>query len=354
MLNLKESGVLNIFKKILRWSILALAIEFAVFFYIDRFYLKEIKTFNVKTVDLKKPKIKKVQDVSIPSNAKNICVSYDGKYAAYILDGEVTVIDRVTGKFIYVTLASSTMATKLEWLPDRNRMYIVEKGNTYVKFSSYDAAKNENIQWGDDNGKDIIINLASPRYEVKDFVFSVNNNSAYVNIGGASRSMIYRIGIQKEVTKVKDLYDKIGSIGMTQLDDDRLIYEDLSLKYLYVEGYTTKFKDSTIQDPCFLSTDFDNVVYIGSRSGGKINKIFYGNLEDPLRSWESVALPSLANKEDIYVTSDGTIYYDDALNGKVTDLKTNKSSTYDGQLIKIYSNGIATLDGNTLKDTKLN
>ena len=77
--------------KIVKWSILALVIELAGFFYVNNFYLAGITSFNIKSVDLKKVEVKKKIDAKIPEEAKSISVSYDGKFVAYILNNGVKV-----------------------------------------------------------------------------------------------------------------------------------------------------------------------------------------------------------------------------------------------------------------------
>ena len=353
MLHLKESDFLKTLKKLIKWSILALVIELSGFFYVDRVYLAEIKTFHVKQVELKKVEVKKTVNVDIPENAKNISVSYDGKYASYILDGGVTVINRETGKLSYISLFSGTQATYTKWLTDRNRMYISQKGEGFVKISSYDAAKDENIQWSDEKGKDIRINTSNSKYDVKELTFSVFNNAFYANVGSSTRSIIYRSDAMKDIKQYKDLYTKVGQIGMTQLED-RFIYEDASKKQLYIEGFPNIFKDKIISNPCFLGCDSEDVVCLGGRTGDLVNKVYYGELKNPISSWASIPLQTSVSKEKIIVTKDGDIYLNDDLNGSILNLKTNKISNYEGQLVGVHKNGIASIDGSSLKENKIN
>lgn len=340
-------------KKIIKWSILALVIELIGFFYVDRFYLAGITNFNIVNVPLKKVEAKKKLDVQIPEEAKSIAISYDGKFVAYILNGGVKVVNRESGKDASAKLFQGTKATNLNWLPDRDRMYIAEKGSNFIKFSSYDALKDENIQWNDNHGKDVRIVLSSSQYEVKDLALSVNTNVTYVNVGNSSRSIIYRFNAMSQLSKEKEYFSKLGRIGVMQLED-RFIYEDISKKQLFIEGYANIFKDKILNNPCFLGADFDDIAYLGSRSGDKITKIYYGLLKTPIRSWKSITLSTSVTKENISISIDGNIYQNNALNGKIINLKTNKSSDYNGKLIAVYKNGIVSMENNTLKENKLN
>ena len=339
--------------KVIKWSVLALAIEMVGFFYIDRYYLAGITSFNVKKVELKKAEIKKKVDVEMPEEAKSISISYDGKFVAYIINGEVKVIERESLKDVSVKLFQGTKAANLNWLPDRNIMYISEKGNNYVKFSSYDALKDENIQWIDDQSKDVKIVLPSSQYEVKDLAFSVNTSVTYVRIASSSKSLIYRFNIMTQLKKQKEYYFKMGKIGVMQLED-RFIYEDISNKQLQVEGYGNISRNKLLTNPCFLGADFEDIAYLGSRNGDKITKIYYGLLKNYISTWESIDLPTSTLRENISISIDVDIFVNDKLNGKVINLKTSKSSDYSGKLIAVYKDGIVSLDGNTLKENKLN
>ena len=339
--------------KIIKWSILALVIELAGFFYVDRFYLAGITSFNMKNVELKKVEVKKKLDVQIPQKAKAISISYDGKFASYILNGGVKVVNRESGNETSVKLFQGTKATNLIWLPDRNIMHIAEKGNNFVKFSAYDAFKDVNTQWNDEKLKEIKISLPNSQYEVKDLALSVNTNVRYISVGNSSRSIIYRVDIMNTLTKQKEYFSKIGRIGIMQLED-RFIYEDLSKKQLYIEGYPNIFKDKILNNPCFLGADFDDMAYLGSRNGDKVTKIYYGLLKTPIRNWKSITLPTGVTRENISISIDGDIYINNALVGNIINLKTNKKSDYSGKLIAVYKDGIVSMEDNTLKENKLN
>ncbi|MBC8062078.1 MAG: hypothetical protein H7Y18_15610 [Clostridiaceae bacterium] len=339
--------------KIIKWSILALVIEIAGFFYVDRFYLAGITSFNIKKVELKNVEVKKKVDVEIPVEAKSISISFDGKFVAYILDDGINVVNRESGKKVSVKIPQDTKATFFSWLPDRDRMYIAEKGSNFVKFSSYDALKDDNIQWATSNSKDVKIALTNSKYEVKDLTFSVNTNVQYVSIGNSGKSIIYRFNAMHENTKEKEFSFKLGKIGVMQLED-RLIYEDISKKQMYIEGFNNIFKDKILSNPCFLGADFDDIAYLGSRTGDKVTKIYYGPLKTPISSWKSINLPTGVTRENISISIDGDIYENMLLNGQIINLKTNKSSDYTGKFVAIYKNGIVSMDGNTLKENKLN
>jgi len=343
---------LKLFSKIIKWSILALVIELAGFFYVDKFYLAGITSFNIKQVELKKVEAKKKLDVPVPEGATSVSVSYDGKYVAYILDEGINVVNRESGKNISVKLAQYTKATTFSWLPDRDRMYIAEKGTNYVKFSSYDAVKDNNIQWANSSSTEVKIVLPSSKYEVKDMAFSVNTNVQYISIGNSSRTIIYRFNAMHQFTKEKEYYTKLGKIGVMQLED-RFIYEDLAKKKMYVEGYASISRSELLTNTCFLGSDFDDVAYLGTRSGDMVTKIYYGLLKNPISTWKSIALPTSVTREHIYVSIDGDIYIDDSSSGKVINLKTSKSSSYSGKLIGVYKDGLVSMENNVLKENKI-
>ena len=108
---------MKLLSKIIKWSILALVIELVGFFYVDRFYLAGITSFNINSVPLKKVEVKKKLNVEIPKEAKSISVSFDGKFVAYILNGGMKVVNRESGNDVSVKLFNGTKATNFSWLP---------------------------------------------------------------------------------------------------------------------------------------------------------------------------------------------------------------------------------------------
>ena len=338
--------------KVIKWSMLALVIELAAFIYVDKFYLSEIKDFSAKKVETQKPEVKTKKDIKIPQDAKFVSISYEGKYVSYIQNGEVTVINRETEKAEKVALYEGTTATYLKWLDEKELLFIAEKGKGVVRFSSYNPVKAVNNQWKESSGKESKLYLPDSKYEVKDIARSSYANVTYVNVGTASRSIIYRFDIMSEVTKSKDLYGKIGKLGATQLED-KLIYEDLTHNKLYVEGYPNMFKNKGISNPCILGFDFEDTCYFGNKSGDKVTEIYYGALKTPLSQWTKIPLDKPEKQANVIISTDGKMCINNALEGTITDLKTNKISTYKGKFVALYKSGIVSIENDMLIENKI-
>lgn len=337
--------------KVIKWSMLAIIIELVAFVYVDRFYLSEIKDFNAKKVTLQKKPVKVKKNINIPQDAKFINVSYDGRFISYIQNGEVTVVNRETEKTDKVKLYDGTTATYSKWLDEKDLLYIAEKGKGVIRFSSYDPNKGTNNQWKESSGLESKIFISDNKYDVKDMALSYTNVT-YINVGTPSRSIIYRFDIMSEYTKAKDLYGRVGKLGVTQLED-KLVYEDLYHGNIYVEGYSNMFKSKIISNPCILGFDFDDICYFGSKSGENVKEIYYGTLKTPLNQWTKIPLSKPTKQSNIIVTTEGEIYINDLLDGNLTNLKTNKTSTYNGKFMAIYKGGILSLDGDVLEENKL-
>jgi len=345
--------LLKSFKKIIKWSILALVIELGGFFYVDKFYLKEITSFNIKPVEVNQVEDKKKVEVQIPLDSKSISISYDGRFVAYILNDGVKIVNRESGKDASAKLFTGTKASYIYWYSNSDRLVISEKGTNFIKFCDYDALRDTSDQWQDNKEVPVKIVLPNTQYQVKDMIASPKMGVKYINIGNSTKNTVYEFDIMSRNINKINYPIKLGRIGMMQLND-RFIHEDLTKKQLYIEDFPNIFKDKTLINPCFLGADFDDIAYLGSRAGDKVTKIYYGPLETPISDWKIITLSTSTTKENIIVDGDGNIYENNSLSGTIINLKTNKSSDYSGNFISIYNKGIVSMEDNTLKENKLN
>lgn len=338
-------------KKLIIWTVIPISIELCAFMYVDKSYLSQSNVVEIVKVNDKIEEKPKLQNISISDKAKDIKVSYDGKYVSYEEDGSLKLLDFNSGDLINIEKDKNNLISYYTWLPDRNRLYIAEKvissgGRPLIKMYSYDVDKKEKYEWVDNHENKTEIELQSKLSEVKEIAMSTLSSLAYIKIENPDKKYsIYRINVMTQLEKVKLKNTQVGKIGVTTTDD-RLIYEDKKLNRLSIEGYNNVKKP--LDNLLFLGVDYDNLIYLGVKQEEKISEILYGNVDEPIEKWSKIKLDKSTEREQVRVTLNGQVYLDSLDNHELIDLKTNKKSTYEGKLVAICENSIAYLNNGKL------
>ncbi|MBU3180178.1 hypothetical protein [Clostridium psychrophilum] len=336
----------KVFKKIIICIIISLIIQMSGLFYLNNYLLTS--TTNVKSQKVADSNISNkvsVSKASIPSNATTINVSYDASYISYYLNNELYVVNTITGKSVNVSPSAGVRISFYKWLPDRNRMLIVETHERNLSLSYYDVTQSQKSKVSD-------ILMISSASIVKDIEASPLTNVIYIKVkNGYKYYSTYWVNIMKSRKKIVTQSKYIGKIQVVP-HVDKMVYEDLESNKVYATGpdHVLNFSGST--KSCLIAIDSNDKVYVGDvDSSNKIDKIYYGTLGG---NWQSLSLKTPVSKDHLFVTASGKAYINDNIKRNVTELQTSKKTTYKGTLLQLYNNGIASLhDGNLVK-TPLN
>jgi len=337
-------------KKLLKQMIIcimiSLIIQISGLFYLNNYLLTSNNDMKSQKVAESNTSNKvSVSKAKVPSKATTINVSYDASYISYYLNGELYVVNTITGKSVNVSSTSGVKISYYKWLPDRNRMLICEMGNRNLSLSYYDVTQSQISKVSD-------ILTASSTSTVKDIEASPLTNVIYIKVrNGYKYDSIYWVNIMKSTKKVITSSQYIGDIKVVP-DEDKMLYEDLSSNMVHVTGanHALSFIGST--KSCLLGIDNNDQAYIGNvDSNNKIDKIYFGKLNG---KWQSLPLNNQVSKDHLFVTASGKVYINDTIKGTVTELKTKKKTTYKGTFLQLYSDGIASLSDGNLVKTPLN
>ncbi|WP_315116101.1 hypothetical protein [uncultured Clostridium sp.] len=334
-------------KRIITWIIFSLIVQIIGFVYIDKIYLSTNTSVRFKKVEKKENDTKKDVEVPIPAGAEHVALSFDGKYVAYNIDGQLKVINTKDGKEKKVSFDEGVDISFYKWLPDRNRILIGEKHNSNnssgLKLSYYDVDREESgkikdLTWADENS------------EVEDIQYSVFTNVIYIKVSrSGGRSSFYWIDINKQLRNLYLKSDFVGEIAILH-NEDKLIYEDKTYNRVYATGMENSIKIKDVDNPKLLGVDDDDNVYIGALEDNKISKIYYGKVETPTSEWKVMPLVQPANSEDIFILDGGKIVINDNLKGMVKEIATGKEYSYSGIFLQVYDNGVASIkDGKLIK-----
>jgi len=334
----------KVYKKMIMCIIISLIIQISGLFYLNNFLLTS--NGNVKSQKVTDSSNKtSASKVKVPSDATKINVSYDASYVSYFLNDELNVINTTTGKSVNVSSSNGVKISFYKWLPDRNRMLIVETSDRNLSLSYYDVTQSEKSKVTD-------ILMVSSESVVQDIEASPLTNIIYIKVkNGYKNYSIYWVDIMKSIKKIDTQSKYIGNIQVLP-HEDKMLYEDLTNNKVYETGsdQALSFIGSTKSN--LLAIDNNDLVYIGNvDSNDNIDKIYYGTLKG---DWKSIPLSTPVNKANLFVTTSGKIYKNDTNKSTLTEIKTGKKLTYKGTFLQVYSAGISSLSNGNLVKTPFN
>lgn len=332
----------KVFKNMIICIIISLTIQIGGLFYLDSNFLTSSSTVkSQKVVDSSTSTKISVSKVKVPSDATTINVSYDANYVSYYVNDVLFVVNTITGKSINVSSSNGVKISFYRWLPDRNRMLIVETQDRNLSLSYYDVAQSQKTSVTD-------ILMISSTSKVKEIEAAPLPNVIYIKVANSTTyDSIYWVNIMKSRKKIITKTENIGKIKVVP-HEDKMLYEDASNNKVYATGVDDALSFIGSTKSCLLGIDNDDQVYIGDvDSSGNVDKIYYGTLKG---SWQTLTVDTPVTKSHLFVTATGKVYINDNLKGTVTELSTGKATTYKGVFVQLYSNGVASIsDGSLVK-----
>jgi len=332
----------KVYKKMIICIMISLIMQISGLFYLNNYFLTSDTNVKSQRVgDSSTGNKTSVSKASVPSDATTINVSYDASYISYYLNDELYVVNTITGKSVIVNSSNGVKISFYKWLPDRNRMLIVETQNRNLSLSFYDVTQSQKSKVSD-------ILMISSASTVKDIEASPLTNVIYIKVkNGYKYYSIYWVDIMKSIKKIATTSKYVGNIGVIP-HEDKMVYENLDNNKVYATGpnHALNFSDSA--KSCLLAIDNNDQIYVGNvDSNNKIDKIHYGKLGG---DWQSLPLSTPVSKTDLFITANGKVYINDKIKSTVTELQTRKETTYKGILLQLYNAGVASLsDGNLVK-----
>jgi len=332
-------------KRISIWIAVSLSLQFLGLFYVDQYFLATDSKVVMKKVDENKSeKVKKI-DITVPSDVENILVSYDAKYLSYYENEKLNIVNCKDGSIKNIEVEEGTKISFYEWLPDRNRMLLVEK-KSYDESSNlvlyyYDVSKGEKVKikdlaWGD------------TKSEVEDIQLSTLTGVTYVKVlNRGERSSIYRIDRMGNMTKIDTIPNFVSTIGLVR-HEDKLVYEGSVYNTIYATSHDEPISVKGVEKLTLIGTDGDDNVYLGELKNNLVSKIYYGKTSENTETWGVFDLQMPSEKKDLFVSSVGKVYQNDALRGVIKELNSGTQTSYEGNLLQLYTKGIVSLVSNKI------
>lgn len=240
-----------------------------------------------------------------------------------------------------------------KWLPNESNMIVIRKikenGVYYFEPISFDAKKGKVRELADFDLNKMRIELQNTEDKVDDIAFSTSTNSLYIKIKKANgNSSLYYVNVMNQLERVK-YNTSIGKVVVPTTNANAVIEENSEIKMLN----NGEVLIPNVENAKILGTDSSDNVYFGELINGKINKIYYTVLSDKNRIWNELALAKPVEQEDIVIDYSGKVYVNNKLDSNVLELTTNKTISYNGDLLQSYSKGIIVKSGDTLLKTNI-
>lgn len=331
---------MKVFKKIIAWAILSIILQLGGLYVLDNFVFKHSSDFESKKIEIEKDKTKDI-NAAIPTDAEEVNISYDGKYLTYNKNGSLYIQDTKTGTDTEVTTENKGEILYHKWLSDRDRLIIAKKvekdGEAEIQLVTY-SPKN--------SLETIVSDICTYQddMEVRKVSESTITGVYYVDIyKGGLKNTVYRIDINDTLTKVSLKTNVLGNMQVIP-HEDRLIYEDKVNGSFFVTSPNKQLTFNSNKKLTLLGIDRKDVVYMGELNGDKISSIVYGKISDDTSSWKKVVLESVVSSNDLYFSNDSEILINDNLKGSVKNLATGSEIEYEGKLVQIKEDFIATVD----------
>ncbi|MBW9158991.1 hypothetical protein [Clostridium tagluense] len=330
-------------KRISIWIVVSLSLQCLGLFYIDHYFLAtDSKAVSKKVV--KEVSTKDI-DITIPTNAENILVSYDAKYLSYYDDDKLVIANCSTGKTKNIKSEDGCNISFASWVPGRNRMVFVEKESddesSNLILYSYDVVKGEKVEtikleWGATNPK------------VEDIQTAPLTGLTYVKVSNnANKSSIYRIDRNPDMSKIDTIPKLVGNIALIR-HEDKLVYEGSVYNKIYVTGQSDALSVSGVDKLTLVGIDNDDTIYLSEMKDNLISKIYYGKTSQKTSTWKAIELQTPCAKENLFISTNGKIYQNDSLKGAIKDINSGTQTSYKGKFVQLYNKGVASLVNNKI------
>ncbi|ALP89842.1 MULTISPECIES: hypothetical protein [Clostridium] len=331
---------MKLYKKIIAWAILSIILQIGGLFVLDNFVFKHSSKFKSNKIDIEKQNTKDI-NVIIPNGAENVNISYNGKYLTYYENDTLYIEESKTGTKTEVKTEDNGEILYYKWLSDRDRLIIAEKvvkdGETVIQLITY-SPKDSSVSY--------VTSICDYEDDMKVMKITESTFTSvyYVDIyRGGLKSMVYRIDINNDKSRVSLQASVLGNMQVIP-HVDRLVYEDEINNKFYVTSPNKQLTFNSNKNLTLLGIDRNDVIYIGELNGEKISSIIYGKVDEDTSSWKTVNLEAVVNRKDIYFNNESEILINDNLKGAVKNLTTGLEVEYEGKLVQIKEDFIATTD----------
>lgn len=346
---------MKVLLRIVVCTLVALTIQQGIFLYLENIYLATDYEIKAEMVDDKEEKTEfENEQIKIKDGIQHISVSNDGRFIAYMDNGELKVFDSKENKENEFNPDNKGQVVFYKWLTEGDSMMVIqkmkEKDHVYYEPVSYNAKKSSVKNIVDFNYNEVRIAVDNEEDRVENIEFSTSTNVFYIKIKRSNgKSDLYSLNVMNQVNLVRENED-IGDIIVPTTNANCVIEVGDFVKVLNSSDNIDVPVSGKVR---ILGADINDYVYFGDEVDEKITKIYSTILNNENLKWNIISLQKPALKSDVLIDYSGKIYINDSDEKTVTQLKTGKTIGYEGEFIQIYSEGIICKSGDNIVKVKL-
>lgn len=335
--------------RIIVLTLIAIVIQQSIFLYIENIYLNSSKEIVVQKIEEEEDTSgQNIKTITLGNNIENAEVSDSGKYAWYMKDDKITILDVKNDTEKQIECNDKIVYCK--WKTNEDSLIIFKEVNNgknrYYEMMPYNAKKNEaKDDLADFDRNESRINLTSSDTKLDKVAYSPLSGTMYIKIlKDDDKSDLYYLNVENNINRVRKNIDL----------DDIVLPSNANKCVMIMNGKVTVLdSDNNIEIPNstdvkILGADLNSNVYFGEVVNKKISKIYFKNINDNNSSWTTISMSKDVKEDDIVINTDGTIFVNDDTAKTVTDLINNKSLVYEGEFMQGIKDGFVTKEGNVL------
>jgi hypothetical protein len=295
------------------------------------------------------PKKKNPNGIDIKDGIGEISLSSDGRFAAYMEENKLKVLDSNDGSEKEFKSENNGEVVFYKWLTTENSIIVIQKvqkdGESYFEPVSFNAKKGETRQLADFSMKEVKINIENKTDKIDNVVFSNATHSLYIKILKKNgKSDLYYANVMNQLAEVRS-NKNIGNIVVPTTGTNAVMEMGDGATILNSAG---NIEIPNVEVTKVLGTDINDNVYFGEQVNGQITKIYYTVLNSKKLQWHTLTLPKPVAKEDIFIEYSGKVYVNNKAENNALELVSKKIVKYEGEMVQAYSKGVISKSGNKL------
>lgn len=290
------------------------------------------------------------REIKIPADVKNVKVSYDGSYIAYMNDEKLEIINTLQKQDKKTIDPGKAHITFYRWLPDRNMViYATRFSNAkkgLVRISTYDMDSGLERSYPDI--KELPYGSEATHIEASPFT-----NVVYIKIKvSQTYSRIYKFDIMDYLRQII----KIGAdvVFRETYYNDNLIYNDADGRLYIMNGSNGKTRQLWPKSKIvLLGVDLKDNIYIGElNKDDMVSAIFHGNAGTGDIEWKSIKLEEPLSVDEIVISPGGRLFKlleEREGKGGIISLDGMEEYYFSGSFEQMLEEYIVARDGDRLK-----
>jgi hypothetical protein len=336
---------LKLIGRLAKWTAVSIIFQLLILSYLNFIYLPKRNKVDVVILEPQEEKIGS-RRIVIPRNACQVKVSHNGKYAAYLLNDQLHIIDTKNKKIKKILSSEGKGFSYYRWLQDRN-MIIYSPGKSaadsnLIEISTY------NVDW-DILRNYPVIETMRKNNKVTSIELSPLTNMVYIKVETLTSASIYKFDIMDNLSYIMRT-DK-STVMKKSFFRDILILQDKD-SHLYVwDGKEKHILDvPTANKVKLFGVAGENKVFLGELNQlGRIQRLLTGEINSNMNiNWQEIEIESTLDPENIYIFQTEEVFMVDKDKNIVYSLLRNSRYSYKGEFIDLLDKHIVLRSGKYL------